>query len=165
MRQQRKHKRIVKRLETEFSAGGSDFRGISSDLSEGGLFVRTSKPFAPDTLVDLTIHLPGNMVTRLKGRVRWAIKIGQMSAKNGMGIEIIESDQNFVNLLNTLLPPGEKMQDKENKNAGSAPAGAKIEPAAPPKIEHVVPPKSEQDLKDDEIDSMISALFSKRDKE
>ena len=117
MRLQRKHKRIVKRLETEFSAGGAGFRGISSDVSASGLFVRTSKPFSPDTLVDLTIHLPGNMVSRLKGRVRWASNIGQMSGRNGMGIEIIEKDQNFVNFLNTLLPPGEQTHHKENRNA------------------------------------------------
>jgi uncharacterized protein (TIGR02266 family) len=117
MRHERKHKRIVKRLETEFSAGGSDSRGISSDISASGLFVRTSKPFTPDTLLDLTLHLPGNMVSRLKGRVRWAAKVGQISGRNGMGIEIVESDETFVNFVNSLLPPGEQRHYQENRHA------------------------------------------------
>jgi uncharacterized protein (TIGR02266 family) len=117
MRQERRHKRIVKRIETEFSAGGSDSRGISSDISASGLFVRTSKPFTPDTLVDLTLHLPGNMVSRLKGRVRWAAKMGQLSGRNGMGIEIVENDENFVNFISSLLPPSEKRHYQENRFA------------------------------------------------
>jgi Tfp pilus assembly protein PilZ len=154
MRPARKDKRIVKRLETEFSVGASHFRGISSVLSESGLFLRTSKPFSAGTPVDLTIHLPGNMVARLKGIVRWASNLGQMSGKNGMGIEIIESDKSYVDFLNTLLPPGEQAQHKENRNAEPAPADPKSEPAALP--------KSEQDAKEGEIDSMISSLFPKR---
>jgi uncharacterized protein (TIGR02266 family) len=117
MRQKRKHKRVVKRLETEFSAGGSDSRGISSDVSASGLFVRTSKPFTPDTLLDLTLHLPGNAVSKIKGRVRWAAKMGMISGRNGMGIEIVETDENFVNFINSLLPPGEQRHYQENRYA------------------------------------------------
>ncbi len=116
MRQRRRHKRVIKRLETEFSAGGTDFRGISSDVSASGLFVRTSKPLSPDTILDLTVHLPGNTESRLKGRVRWAAKVGLLSGKNGMGIEIIESDQNFVNFVNALLLPGERTHFVEKGN-------------------------------------------------
>ncbi len=110
MRHERRHKRIVKRLETEFSSGGLNFRGISSDLSRDGLFVRTTKPFSPDTMLDLTIHLPGNIAARLKGRVRWAAKVGLLSGKNGMGIELTEKDHNFVNFIDHLLSPSEKTQ-------------------------------------------------------
>ncbi len=105
MHHERRQKRIVKRLETEFSSGGLSFRGISSDLSRNGLFVRTTKPFSPGTMLDLTIHLPGNIASRLKGRVRWASKVGLVSGKNGMGIEITENDHNFANYINSLLSP------------------------------------------------------------
>ncbi len=152
----RKSKRIIKRLDTDFSAEGLSFRGISSDLSGSGIFVRTSKPFSAGTLVDLAIHLPGNMVARLRGIVRWSIKIGQMATKNGMGIEIIESDQNYINYLNTLLPPEEQLQHKTGKKAESVSESAKSKPDARP--------KSEQTMEDDHIDSMISALFTKRGK-
>jgi len=67
-------------------------------------------------MLDLTIHLPGNIASRLKGRVRWAAKVGLLSGKNGMGIEIIENDHNFVNFINTLLLPGERMHYIEKRN-------------------------------------------------
>jgi len=152
----RRHKRIIRRLETEFSANGLAFRGISSDLSRSGVFVRTNNPFPEDTLVDLTIHLPGNMVSRLKGSVRRAIKTGQTAIKNGMGMEIIELDQNYVNFLNDILPVEEQSHHIEHKNSEADPSVANIEPAARPKIE--------KDSEGDEIDIMISSLFIKRDK-
>ena len=151
----RRHKRIIKRLETEFSANGLAFQGVSSDLSRSGVFVRTNKPFPADTLVDLTIHLPGNIVSRLKGSVRRSIKTGQTTIKNGMGMEIIELDQNYVNFLNDILPAEEQVHNIEHNKLEAVPSVANSEPVARPKIE--------QDSKDDEIDKMISSLFLKRD--
>lgn len=151
----RRHKRIIRRLQTEFSADGLAFRGVSSDLSKSGLFVRTNKPFPPDTLVDITIHLPGNMLSRLKGSVRRTVKTGQTTIKNGMGMEIVESDQNYINFLNGILPIEEQV-DLEYKNSEAVPSVANSEPVARPKVE--------QDSTDDVIDVMISSLFLKRDK-
>ncbi len=103
MRSTRKHHRIIKRLETEFSAGDVSLRGISSDLSEKGLFVRTSKPFAPATLVDLVLHLPDSRAARLKARVCWAAKNGPIPGRSGMGLEIVQSDDIYSDYLLTLL--------------------------------------------------------------
>ncbi len=151
----RRHKRVIKRLETEFSANGLAFRGISSDLSLSGLFVRTNKPFPPDTMVDLTIHLTGDSVSRLKGSVRRSIKTGQTMMKNGMGMEIVEIDQNYINFLNTILPAEEQMHDLKPVNKEAVRPAPMAEPAARPKPREV--------SNDDEIDSMISSLFPKRD--
>jgi Tfp pilus assembly protein PilZ len=159
----RKHRRIIKRIETEFSSGGLYFRGISSDMSEKGLFVRTSRPFAPNTALDLTLHLPDNVVSRLKGVVRWAAKVGIVSGKDGMGVEIIQSDRNFADFLNSFLPASEKMQHKAHKAVKPVSAPAESKPATPPKSEPTRPEKK-QDSEGDEIDSMISSLFPKKDK-
>ncbi len=149
----RRHRRIIRRLETEFSASGLSFRGILSDLSRGGVFVRTNNPFPEDTLVDLTIHLPGNMVSRIKGRVRRAIKTGQTIIKNGMGMEIVELDQNFAAFLDDILP----VEEKVSKNSDAFTPLRAAESAAETRA------KIEQDPKDDEIDTMISSLFRKRE--
>ncbi len=93
----RKVERVVKRIETVFSAGGMEFRGISSDLSARGLFIRTQHGFVSGTVVDITLHLPDGNASRLKGKVRRAIKTGLMSMKNGMGIEILEKDIYYDN--------------------------------------------------------------------
>ncbi len=161
----RKHKRVIKRLETEFSSEGLFFRGISSDLSEKGLFVRTSKPFSQGSTIDLVLHLPNNTLSRLKGVVRWAAKMGIISERDGMGIEIIQSDQNFIKFLNTLLPSGEKAQFKESGNARPVIAlPAEDRPATPQKNQPAARPKNERDTESDEIDSALSSIFSKRDK-
>lgn len=91
----RRHKRFVRRLETEFSAEGKNYRAISSDLSEGGLFIRTNHAFAPGTIVDILIFLPDGTSSRLKGKVRRALKTPVVSLKNGMGIELIEKDSHY----------------------------------------------------------------------
>jgi hypothetical protein len=85
------------------SAAGAYIKGISSCLWENGLFVRTSKPFPPDTTVDLTIYLNDNDLTRVIGVVRTTAQTGLIHRKNGMGIEIIQYDQNFVTFMNSLL--------------------------------------------------------------
>jgi hypothetical protein len=74
--------------------------------------VRTSKPFPPDTTVDLTIYLNDNDLTRFRGVVCTTAQTGLIHGKNGMGIEIIQYDQNFVTLMNSLLPVEEHIQRK-----------------------------------------------------
>jgi Tfp pilus assembly protein PilZ len=119
----RKHDRFVRRLETEFSAEDKNYRGISSDLSRSGLFIRTNHAFHVGTLLDILIHLPDGTSSRLKGNVRRALKTPAVSLKNGMGIELIEKDASYTNFLNTLSP-------LEEAEAGSLPA-AGTEPPDP----------------------------------
>lgn len=77
---------------------------MSSDLSVGGLFIRTQHPFVPDTLIDIVIHLPNSIDVKLTGRVRRSIKTPVMSIKNGMGIEILENDSRYVNFVKSVFP-------------------------------------------------------------
>ncbi len=175
----RRHKRIIKRLNTEFSSEGSSFRGTSSNLSESGLFLRTIKPLPVDTQVEVSIQLPDNTISKLKGTVRWSLKSSQRgtASRSGMGIEISENDRHYVNFLNTLLPPEGQILYKEHKKAVPAPPAAKIGHIAPQESRPVPRPKSPpaairktdletegNEIKDNEIDSLISSLFSKRQK-
>ncbi|GMT47406.1 MAG: hypothetical protein IEMM0007_0972 [bacterium] len=92
----RRHKRYTKRIETEFSSGDMTFRGISSDLSEQGLFIRTQHGFVPGTTVNIQLMLPDGSTAHLKGVVRRTVKTHLPLVKNGMGIEIHESDNTYV---------------------------------------------------------------------
>ncbi|MBI5100561.1 MAG: PilZ domain-containing protein [Nitrospirae bacterium] len=93
--------RFVRRLETEFSAEGKNYRGISSDLSLNGLFIRTTHPFSPGTRVEILIHLPEGPASKLKGIVRRALKnpTPVSTLKNGMGIELVEKDDVYNNFI------------------------------------------------------------------
>jgi PilZ domain len=86
----------------EFFSNDLHYRGISSNFSLGGLFVRTNHAFAPGTLIDMRMHLPDGGVAALKGRVRMALKTSVVSLRNGMGIEILERDSSFVDFVESL---------------------------------------------------------------
>lgn len=89
-----------------------------------------------------------------------------------MGIEISENDHHYVNFLNSFLPPEAQIIYEEHKKAVPAPPAAKIEPIAPQKSKPVPHPKSppaaprkiDNETNDNEINSLISSLFSKREK-
>jgi len=91
--------RFTKRLELTFSSGDSKFTGISSDLSEGGLFIRTQHGLTPGSLIDIEIYLPNGEVGRLKGIVRRTVKAPLAMVKNGMGVELVERNQSYLEFL------------------------------------------------------------------
>ncbi len=117
---ERKHDRFVRRLETEFSGEGKNYRGISSDLSRSGLFIRTNHAFRPGTVIDIVMHLPDGNSSRLKGIVRRALKTSIASMKNGMGVELIERDDFYTKILDALSPVEEEQ--------GHQPSGAAQRP-------------------------------------
>jgi hypothetical protein len=114
LRTPQKHKRFLKRVETEFTADNRIFRGISSNLSVNGLFIRTNHPFVPDTLLDITIHLPGASDVKLKGRVKHSMKTPVVPLKNGMGIEIVVNNPRYVNFIKSVIPDAQAEPDHED---------------------------------------------------
>lgn len=109
----RQCQRYKKRLETTFSSGILSCRGITSDLSPGGLFIRSQHGFVPGTLIDIDIFLPNNKVSHLKGIVRRTVKTTMTGVKNGMGIELIERDSNYLEFLRTVYTEGEELRKSE----------------------------------------------------
>ena len=96
-------RRFTKRLEVTFSSGGSKYRGISSDLSAGGLFIRTQNGLTPGNVIDIEIYLPEEKVCHLKGVVRRTVKTSFSLVKNGMGIELIERDSTYLDFLKAFV--------------------------------------------------------------
>jgi hypothetical protein len=101
MDRNRSFKRYTRRLETEVRVDDKTFRGISSDLSEHGLFIRTRRSLKPGIPLDMTIYLPGDKEARLKGIVRRAINSSLV--KNGVGVELTERDENYTEFLKTVM--------------------------------------------------------------
>jgi Tfp pilus assembly protein PilZ len=94
-----RHPRFTKRLEATFSSGGLSYRGILSNISRNGLFIRTNRGFAPGSTVDIELVMPDNKVCRLKGVVKRTTKTPMSSMKNGMGIELTEKDAAYLNFV------------------------------------------------------------------
>jgi Tfp pilus assembly protein PilZ len=100
MERQRKYQRTpryTKRLEATFSSGVLTYRGILSDISDNGLFIRTSRGFTPGTAIDITIIMPDNQTSHLTGIVRRSIKTPLSTTKNGMGVELTQKDAVYIN--------------------------------------------------------------------
>jgi hypothetical protein len=97
-----RHPRFTKRLETTFSSSGSKYRGITSDLSAWGIFIRTHHGLMPGNVVDIEMYLPTQILCHLKGVVRRTLKTPLSTLKNGMGVELIERDRNYIEFLKSL---------------------------------------------------------------
>lgn len=126
----RQCQRYTKRLEVIFqsSPGGTKYRGISSDLSAGGIFIRTQNGLNPGTFVDIELYMPYHVVCRLKGIVRRTVKTALSVMKNGMGIEIIERDEHYLTLVKTISQSSEELQ--EGGEGGEGPERQEPEEAA-----------------------------------
>jgi hypothetical protein len=118
----RTYKRFTKRVEVEFRSGGRVFKGISSDISENGLFVRTRNSLVPGSPVEMRLYLPDGTVSRIKGLVRRAVRTHSTVIKSGMGIEVLEYDKYYGNFLKDLVG-GLKGPDLSGSHAPDEDAG------------------------------------------
>ncbi len=110
-RNRRRFRRFTRRCEAEFTAGDVTSRGIASDFSLNGLFLKTNYPLIADTLIEITVHLPDGTAAKLKGKVKRAMKtaVGKVmgipvkSLKNGMGVQLVERDASYLHFIRSLL--------------------------------------------------------------
>jgi len=103
VKNRRSHKRYTRRLETEFAVGDRIFKGISSDFSEKGLFIRTRNCLTPGSYVEFVIYTPDGRKARGEGIVRRAVKTDSTLVKNGMGIELRRCNRCYLDLLKSLI--------------------------------------------------------------
>jgi hypothetical protein len=84
------------------------FRGILSNISANGLFIRTNRGFTPDTIVDIEVVMPDNRISLLRGIVKRTTKTTLSSVKNGMGVELMEQDAIFENFIQSMFGASDK---------------------------------------------------------
>jgi len=98
--EKRREKRYKGRFKVEYASGGQTYRGISSNLSLNGLFIRTRNPLETGTLITMLLHLPGGLTATMKGKVARVLvtheEISAVPTRDGMGVEIIEKDYNYL---------------------------------------------------------------------
>ena len=109
--ERRRQKRFLKRCSVEFAANKQTYRGTCRNLCLDGLFIKTTKPLAAGIIVDMTVYLPDGSTSQLTGRVTRAIKEpfslvlerAGIPSKDGMGIQLIEKDVNYLKFITQLL--------------------------------------------------------------
>jgi hypothetical protein len=115
-----RHPRFTKRLEVTFRSGEFNYRGILSNISENGIFIRTNRGLAPGTTLDIELLLPERKVSFLKGIVRRTIKTPFSNMKNGMGVELTDKDSLFMNFVKQIqedsadTPTEEKQEELDS---------------------------------------------------
>jgi hypothetical protein len=110
-REKRQQKRFIERCKVEFTVNDKTYRGLSSNFSLNGLFIRTKHLFQTETFLDIIIHFPNDLTSRLKGKVVrvsknalcGAIETARGCGENGIGIEIIEKDSLYLHFLRSFL--------------------------------------------------------------
>lgn len=103
--EKRKAKRILKRLEVKFRSAAEN-TAITDDLSESGLFITTSKGMEAGNSIDIKLHLPNSEALFIKGRIIRNLKAApgmNNGVKVGMGIELINPPQDFINYIQTII--------------------------------------------------------------
>ena len=117
--------RFTKRLEATFSAEDITCRGILSDISENGLFIRTNRGFSPGTSVDIELMMPDDQISKLSGVVRRTIKTPLSTLKNGIGVELTRKDAVFTDFLKSYLEEiGEGSHEKPLEEKGGEEAAS-----------------------------------------
>jgi len=99
----RKDKRLNAKLHVKVKSGTVTSWGILTDVSENGLFIKSNRDLAVDTVINIEIVMPDNSTSLLKGIVKRRIELSEEYRKYGLGIELTEKDFRFINLVVSLL--------------------------------------------------------------
>jgi hypothetical protein len=107
----RKLKRFSHRCKIAFTVDGVTYRGLSSNFSLNGIFIRTNHPFPPETLLDIVIYLPNDLTVQVKGKVvrtskdplRGTIGMAGGYRERGMGVAILEKQPLYLHVIRALL--------------------------------------------------------------
>lgn len=92
MTERRVLKRFRKRIKLRFGPDGPKQIGFTEDISDTGIFLRSTIVHRPNTILSiaLSIHGPDDVV--FQGRIMWARKVPHNlmnKIKGGMGIRIL----------------------------------------------------------------------------
>lgn len=102
----RKEERARVKIRISFKTASDFFRAYISNLSGGGLFIRTTKNLPVGSLVDLEFILPDSTkAIRTTGKVAWIKSKDESTEKmpSGMGIQFIDMSPEYKKLLQSYI--------------------------------------------------------------
>jgi hypothetical protein len=106
--ERRRYKRITVDLEARLFLGRTGYSGIIRNISEEGMFVRTSPIYNPIDLgpgatLQIECRLPAGEELNLNCSVKWSLKIPPENLRSCIGIKIIDPPVEYRGFVNTLL--------------------------------------------------------------
>ena len=104
----RRLKRITVDLEARLFFGRTVYSGIIRNISEEGMFVRTSPIYTPidldsGTTLQIECRLPAGEELNLNCSVKWSLKIPPENLRSCIGIKIIDPPVEYKEFVKILL--------------------------------------------------------------
>lgn len=103
--ERRKASRVAKKLEVKFQTP-VEKTAITNDLSETGMFIKTNMGITSGSVVNFKLNLPNSQELILTGKVTRCVRtmLGLVcESKNGMGIQLIDPPNNYINYVQSLF--------------------------------------------------------------
>ena len=101
---QRKTPRTSTIIQVDYHTADSFFRDFVDNISTGGMFIATPKPFEPGTQLRLEFLLPGcDYPIRVNGEVTWSRSVSSEGQRRGMGVKFASLSPNAKDKINTII--------------------------------------------------------------
>ncbi len=112
MAEKRTRKRVRRRLTLRFGSEAPVRTAFTEDVTEHGLFIKTTNLYAPGTRIVIELALPDELRVTVIGMVRWSKKVPptmiHLANKAGLGIrflEFVSGEEQFRQFLAGALVP------------------------------------------------------------
>ena len=108
--EKRASERIHKKLQVKFWSEGISYTGITTNVSENGMFVGTKRELLSDALLDMDVILPSGELLRVPVRVRRTIRTDNFYDyniyENGLGVQMASQHPRYEKFVKGLKAPG-----------------------------------------------------------
>ena len=91
--------RYIAKLPVVVKAGDKIVKGTTVRVSERGFFVRAQQGFQTGSPVEIMLNLTDDISCCLKGVVKYVRRIEFIQRDNGMGIELTEKDERYLEFI------------------------------------------------------------------
>lgn len=114
MEERRKSKRYPTEIEVRYSSEQGLAVEWITNISKGGMFIKSENPLPPGTPLKITFSVPGreDLSIEVKGVVRWKAEPSDPSIIPGMGVEITKIDEKNRRIFEELI---ESLTKKQNQ--------------------------------------------------
>ncbi len=102
--EKRRSKRIIKRLAVDFGTRDLKHTGITNDISETGMFIKTTKSYQPGSVLKINLYIPSSGSLTFTGKVVRSFKHPPYSslARNGVGIELDSGEKSYLTYVKSI---------------------------------------------------------------
>ena len=120
-RERREHRRVLVSMEVDYRCDKTFLFAYITDLSAMGIFIQTSDPHPPGTLLNLRFQPPGGAQVDVEGRVIWVNPPRKHDSINpGMGVQFVDLPRAQREQIKVLVRTFAYLSDDEDKVRGNS---------------------------------------------